>query len=117
MGGNFRNHCDRANFVDFKRVSSGLSNAIGRPAGGVYKSRRLTGTRAGSFALRRISWRYTGATERGWWWEKTERKRRNGEGRMSERASKRVRENEQEWQLNAISRESNGSLLETRGSD
>lgn len=45
VGRNFRNHCDRGNFADFKRVSFGLfewhsnaNNATGRPIG---RQRRL----------------------------------------------------------------------------
>lgn len=42
---------------------------------------------------------------------------RNGEGRDCERKREKEEESGKEWQLNAISRESNGSRLETRGSD
>lgn len=63
MGKNFRNHCDRGNFADFKRVSSGLSNgtrmritrSAGRPAAAFMKADNLQpGTRSESFTLRRI---------------------------------------------------------------
>lgn len=110
------------NFADFKRVSSGLSNGtrmrITRPTGsagrrGVYKSRRLTV----GYAVRkfRAPTNSRGRRKRRWRKEKTERKMRNDEGRARER--KRETESGKEWQLNAISRESNGSRLETRGSD
>jgi len=44
---------------------------------------------------------------------------RNGEDkrREREREKERKRKSGKEWQLYAISRESNGSRLETRGSD
>ena len=124
VGKNFRNHCDRGNFADFKRVSSGLSNGtrmritrtVGRPAA-FMKADNLQ-PRSESFTLRRIPrMLYSGATERGWRKEKTERKMRNGEDENCERKREKEKESGKERQLNAISRESNGSRLETRGSD
>jgi len=90
MGGNFRNHCDRGNFVDFKRVSSGLSNArsAGRPAAFIkaddLRVREPKVLRFGEFH----------GVIRGRQKEGGGRKRRsaNGETARVERASERARE-------------------------
>lgn len=117
MGGNFRNHCETAeNFADFKRVSSGLSNGTrmritrpaGRPAAFIKAEDLRSGTRSAKFRTPTNSTAlFAGATERGWRKEKRDDGAQNAK-RLEDR-TKEKRENEKEWQLNAISRESNGS--------
>lgn len=123
MGGNFRNHCDRGNFADFKRVSSGLSNAnnatdrpAGRPAAFI-KADDLracdpkVSRSAGLRGVIRAGGRQKGGGER------RRRSAKRETARVERAGGREVGENGKGWQLNAISRESNGSRLETRGSD